>query len=759
MADSSRLKHPVYAFRGGPMSRSLDGRFFECKWVKDDKTTDCCWKISTDKDKRSTTNMEGHLEAVHKKDSPKSFADWKKKLDAYKKGGGGKAEASQGFASGATGGQSSLEAFVTPTDSAPKYKHSAKDHGRQKLIDHALVMWVAASAHSPYRVVADPMFAEFIRRLDPRYELPGRFTVARNVLELADEVRKLIFRKLQKAQYVTAGLDLWTRATGEPYMGIHVTFYDEEDERIRNFVIAVLAFPHPHTAPRIADLFCTFWTETCGLNWDQLFRIVSDNASNMVAAFKRDFARIAFEETKAAALLREAARSDRESPEEVANEDEQMEIQQACELGGPVTPVMDGEAPSARTIQAGISRLAEQMTNASIEEEDADEELSVTEFDLREEELKEHYRKLRLGCFVHSLALSLLKGKEEATVKPLISDLSEFVSKIRGKKAGEMLKEVSGITLRCYNKTRWSSELFMIQKLLAAKEFLPGILDKCKVRNLDPDIWELMADLERFLLPFGDFVVKMQSEDKPMLSSCIPFLNCLLRHLAGFKPNCTDKKCRKVVVCMRDSVQADMKKRFAHILDKDSDSFMPIYAVGTFLDPRYLVALPGELADEAKDYLRKKLTPDDEEAEEQTNEPQAKAAKTAGDSLLMSLMGSPAKQGSTSAAAFSSSSADYEEKLERQLEAYERSKPRLNLDDCPLKFWNQVAQHNRFPKVAAHANHILATAPTSSSVERLFSSCGKVIGKDRRCLSAKALEAEALVCCNRKFILEQKKTK
>ena len=200
------------------MDRSDDGKWIECRFKEDDGTVDCKWRQSADKEKRSTGSMVNHVEAVHKDDSPKSFAECKKRLDSFKEGKKAKID------SAAASQQAGLRDFLVPSSAAGTCQPtSMKDMKRKKSIDAALTMWVAASPHAAYRVVQDPGFKELIRRLDPRWPLPSRMTVGRNVINLGEECFKLIIKQLNDAGSITVGVDLWSRGTGEPDMGIHTT--------------------------------------------------------------------------------------------------------------------------------------------------------------------------------------------------------------------------------------------------------------------------------------------------------------------------------------------------------------------------------------------------------------------------------------------------------------------------------------------------------------------------------------------------------
>lgn len=69
------------------------------------------------------------------------------------------------------------------------------------------------------------------------------------------------------------------------YLGVTAHFFSTKDHKRHNVTLAARHFPSPHTASQIADLVQEILAEW-NIPQSKIHRVLTDNGSNMVAAFK-----------------------------------------------------------------------------------------------------------------------------------------------------------------------------------------------------------------------------------------------------------------------------------------------------------------------------------------------------------------------------------------------------------------------------------------------------------------------------------------
>ncbi|XP_074573505.1 zinc finger BED domain-containing protein RICESLEEPER 1-like [Curcuma longa] len=132
----------------------------------------------------------------------------------------------------------------------------------------------------PFRVVEGAGFKEFVHGLQPRFNIPSRFTVARDCMKLyEDERRKL--KKSLSSERVNLTTDTWTSLQNVNYMCVTAHWIDKEwnlQKRIVSFCVI-----SDHKAKTICKML-----ESCLLEWgiEKLLAITMDNAATNGAAMK-----------------------------------------------------------------------------------------------------------------------------------------------------------------------------------------------------------------------------------------------------------------------------------------------------------------------------------------------------------------------------------------------------------------------------------------------------------------------------------------
>jgi len=149
-------------------------------------------------------------------------------------------------------------------------------------ITNAFIKWVVTDLQA-FSICEDSFFIEFVQRLNPRYQIPGRKALRADIFRLFETVKatvKEILEDIPGAIGLTA--DLWTSVTMESYCGITAHFLDR-DWRLQHLVLDVLPMPYPHTGEAIKDALMATVLEFSIEK--KILTLTTDNASSMIKAF------------------------------------------------------------------------------------------------------------------------------------------------------------------------------------------------------------------------------------------------------------------------------------------------------------------------------------------------------------------------------------------------------------------------------------------------------------------------------------------
>ena len=190
-------------------------------------------------------------------------------------------------------------------------KYQASDH-RQIEITDSLITFIAGDL-LPLSVVDSQNFRNLMEKADSRYQMPSRKHMSTKLLhEKSTEIRNNVKYQLQKAKSVCLTIDLWSNRQMKAFMGITGHFI--LDWSMQSVMVCCSRFKGKHTADNIRheyeEMVASFEIA------DKVSTIVSDNASNMVKAFK--FGLPGFEGDK--------LQADEDSDKEVDEEDDLSEL-------------------------------------------------------------------------------------------------------------------------------------------------------------------------------------------------------------------------------------------------------------------------------------------------------------------------------------------------------------------------------------------------------------------------------------------------
>lgn len=140
----------------------------------------------------------------------------------------------------------------------------------------------------PYRLIEDPLFRKMLSKIsEGRLQVfPNRHELSSKVDSFKTEYKSAIKRSLENSKQLTLAIDLWTRpGFSSSTMGITCHYFDRARGQLMRILLASRQIPHPHTASKIFELY-TKIMEEWGIEDDRVFRILTDNGSNVVSAFK-----------------------------------------------------------------------------------------------------------------------------------------------------------------------------------------------------------------------------------------------------------------------------------------------------------------------------------------------------------------------------------------------------------------------------------------------------------------------------------------
>ena len=216
------------------------------------------------------------------------------------------------------------------------------------------------------------------------------------------------------SSHSAAQCDIWSRRRMHGYFGLCLTSVTDDGMHMTRLV-ACHRFKGSHTAQNISNMFSNLVQEFGVEN--KLVGIVTDNASNMVKAFKQD----------------------------------------TCDNNQTTFQVLSDVSE-----EAGDS----EVTRVAINWAELEDEASIA-------------IPPRYGCFAHIIQQVVKDGLDEATtkIKNMLQKCSAIVASMhKSCKAAELLEEKKVPHIHTPNATRWNSKYAMIRSITDAEHRCGGIL-------------------------------------------------------------------------------------------------------------------------------------------------------------------------------------------------------------------------------------------------------------------------------------------
>lgn len=136
----------------------------------------------------------------------------------------------------------------------------------------------------PLSLVEHSAFRDFMKECVPKWE-PMSTKKLKNVIiaSFKGNVRSTIYEKLQKIKDLSLTIDGWSDRRGRGFLGITCHFIDEKMAP-QTYLIDFVRMKSPHTSENIQRQ-TEYVLDSYNIK-EKVFRIITDNASNMIKAYK-----------------------------------------------------------------------------------------------------------------------------------------------------------------------------------------------------------------------------------------------------------------------------------------------------------------------------------------------------------------------------------------------------------------------------------------------------------------------------------------
>lgn len=341
------------------------------------------------------------------------------------------------------------------------------------------------------------------------------------------------------------------------------------------------------------------------------------------------------------------------------------------------------------------------------------------------------------GCAAHTLQLCINSGLNNvqiisqmiATCRKIVGHFKHSVVAMTGLREKQQQLEVPLHNLIQDVSTRWNSTYFMLERLVEQRVAIYAVIHdpaitKPEHRHLDlkDAQWEVLSQMVIVLKPLQMATTVFSSDLNVSCSIIYPVINGLLsNHLIVGQDDVPPVKRFKEIVA------GELQRRFT-----PSSERLPILCAA--VDPSYsnLCFLDEEQRDNVRDELEHQIDSHDNSVPSASLEeiPPAKRSKTS--SAMSFLLGtlSDETQAITSG---------YDE-----IKYFIREPP-LHPDSSALEWWRR--NHDRFPRLAELARKFMCVPATSVPSERVFSTSGSIVNKQR--CSLKPENVDMLVFLNK----------
>ncbi|XP_041670235.1 uncharacterized protein LOC121527366 [Cheilinus undulatus] len=155
----------------------------------------------------------------------------------------------------------------------------------QQTKERALALWIGRSG-LPVRTVEDRDFIKLMEVVDRKLTLPSKTRIINLVEGIYRDERKKFKERLATARRITIGLDIWTtKRVNFSFLAVSACFFCTVKNQPEHILLSVKQISHPYTN-RSVKACVDNCTEMWGIPENKIITVITDNGSNMAAAFK-----------------------------------------------------------------------------------------------------------------------------------------------------------------------------------------------------------------------------------------------------------------------------------------------------------------------------------------------------------------------------------------------------------------------------------------------------------------------------------------
>ncbi|GAU89649.1 hypothetical protein RvY_02177 [Ramazzottius varieornatus] len=361
-----------------------------------------------------------------------------------------------------------------------------------------------------------------------------------------------------------------------------------------------------------------------------------------------------------------------------------------------------------------------QLSVVSAEMEDANTQQEVNEYIRLEGECETEFdgRIKRHSCTIHRLQTAVRAFEKDEKLKPTIKKARIIVKTFRMSHVatGELLK-ATGLTLIADVSTRWNSTLLFLRRLDEVREPVKEIMARhLKIPGSTPGEWLIMKFIIRLREKFNT-VTEKRADKEATIHRVHFYMNGLVRHLESvrdallkldFSSFHIENPFDEVILAM----DSELSRVLGYVIDDCNPKFDAVYIASTFLHKRLRLTSPQRLSSLASRWLSLKNI---EWYEEPTQE-------TLPESTTLNANSNP--DGIDDLDFFIDASSEVTQQkspFDLGVQTYVSLPVSSddNVEDNPEVFWIQNA--DKFPLLSRLALDILAIPAASSAPERVFS--------------------------------------
>jgi hypothetical protein len=142
----------------------------------------------------------------------------------------------------------------------------------------------------PFSLVESNHFNDFIQKLNPKFQCPGRSTLKKEIISEFDSRRNHVVNFVKNISgRCSLTTDIWSSIKNEAFIGVTLHYVTDE-WKLKHFTLEVLRMTGSHTGNAIYDILDKL-LEDFHLK-EKIISVTTDNGSNMVLAcqlLKSDF--------------------------------------------------------------------------------------------------------------------------------------------------------------------------------------------------------------------------------------------------------------------------------------------------------------------------------------------------------------------------------------------------------------------------------------------------------------------------------------